>query len=144
MWFVARVPVAGVPVLEHSPAKLVREGRREKQFEFARGLPGARLMLSRGAAAREERPEAEQLLRRHARIMFPAPRGAHVGDELLARDIEIRVVFQPRPQLTSRTSSAVNEPHTSSSDAPARSNSFTLSKAGRRRSLHQFLYFSAM
>ena len=77
--------VARIPVLEHSPAKLVREGRREEEFNFTR-RPRAEALDAPGVTARDEQPEAEQRLRRVENVLFPATGGANVGDELLARD----------------------------------------------------------
>ena len=53
---------ARVPVLEHSPAKLVRKRRREEECDLARRLSARPRFLS-CASARDKRAEAKQFLR---------------------------------------------------------------------------------
>ena len=77
--------VKRVPVLDHAPEKLVRERRREEEFDFTR-RSRAEALDAPGVTARDEQPEAEQRLRQVENVLFPATSGANVGDELLARD----------------------------------------------------------
>lgn len=65
--------VARVPVFCYLPEQYVRKRRREKERDLAR-RPRAEAPDLPGAAARDERPQAEEGLRRRAHILLPASR----------------------------------------------------------------------